>query len=56
MYENDNTQPRYSTNEPFTIEVHKNINGYIEDISIVDNNEKLSYTWSELGQIYNGSS
>lgn len=55
MYENDNTQPRYSTNEPFTIEVRKTINGYVEDISTVDNDEKLSYTWSELGQIYNGS-
>lgn len=55
MYENDNTQPRYSTNEPFTIEVRKTINGYVEDISTIDNDEKLSYTWSELGQIYNGS-
>lgn len=55
MYENDNTQPRYSTNEPFTIEVRKIINGYVEDISTIDNDEKLSYTWSELGQIYNGS-
>lgn len=55
MYESDNTHPHYSNNIPFTIEVKKVINGYVEDISTVDNNNTVTYTWNALGKIYNGS-
>jgi hypothetical protein len=38
---------------PFTIQVTKNIEGYIEDISLINNEYTLTYQWSRCGKLFN---
>jgi hypothetical protein len=42
-YSDDGRFPLYSTSTPFTIRVTKNIDGYIEDISTINNEYTLAY-------------
>lgn len=52
-YSDDGKNPLYSTSTPFTIRVQKNINGFIEDISTINNEYSLTYKWYKRGKLYN---
>ena len=52
-YSDDGRFPLYSTSMPFTIQVTKNIEGYIEDISLINNEYTLTYQWSRCGKLFN---
>jgi len=52
MYANDGKRPQYDNTNPFTIVVKKTINGFVEDISLVNNQYKVSYNWAVKGKIF----
>ena len=52
-YSDDGRSPLYSTSTPFTIKVTKNIDGYIEDISVINNEYMLTYQWFRRGKLFN---
>lgn len=52
-YNDDGKSPLYSTNVPFTIRVMKEIDGYTEDISTINNEYALKYEWSKHGRLFN---
>ena len=43
MYSSDGKRPQYDNVRPFEIKVTQLINGYIEDITNVNNQYKVSY-------------
>jgi len=55
-YSSDGRNPMYDNAEPFTLQVTKVINGFVEDISTVSNDYRVTYVWSTQGRVKNGTS
>ena len=55
IYDAAGKNPSYSRADNFGISVLQNINGLLEDISQIQNEYKLTYTWQVCGSIYNTS-
>lgn len=52
MYSSDGKRPQYDNVRPFELQVTQLINGYIEDISDINNNYKPTYNWGARGKIF----
>jgi hypothetical protein len=52
IYSADGRFPQYSNDKPFEIKVTQNVNGFDEDISLLENEYAVKYNWSVLGKTY----
>ena len=52
-YAADGRSPQFDNSMPFTLKVTNLINGYVEDISVLQENNGVTYNWSIKGVIYN---
>lgn len=55
MYASNGKYPKYDNILPFTLKVTQQINGYVEDITNINNQYKVTYDWSIKGRKYIGS-
>lgn len=52
VYTTDGVLPSYNTTNPFELIVTQLINGYKEDITAATQSNKITYTWTPVGGVY----